>query len=306
VDGARGMPNLMTKFRAGGPPIFFHGALGAASATFAGHYPWSCLFAYLFVCLSVFMSVCFLSVYRPSVCLSIGSAYLTLFLSVGSVYMSVRLSACLSGNIFRVRLPACCLLAHATLAGRYPPSYSRVCLCACAILLSEANRLCCVANFFVTRRFFTYNTLSANIPEPDTTMGRLGRNAFIGAHTHTHTQTIARARTQLQTCLYSDTPVHSLIRALRLFRSHSQIHTHTHCTHRLLLLPGVRHRVQLPARGQDLQADQREERVLPPSRHRDRRQRRSALLTSLLCLHYTYHHHYFKRLVVASSHIFFE
>jgi hypothetical protein len=67
----------MTKFRAGGPPIFFHGALGAASATFAGHYPW----------------------------------------------------------------------------------------------------------------FFTYNTLSANIPEPDTTMGRLGRNAFIGAHAHAHTHT---------------------------------------------------------------------------------------------------------------------
>jgi hypothetical protein len=40
VDGAKGMANLMTKFRAGGPAVFFHGAMGASSATFAGHYPW--------------------------------------------------------------------------------------------------------------------------------------------------------------------------------------------------------------------------------------------------------------------------
>jgi len=40
VEGKDGMAKLKTKFAARGPIIFWHGALAASGATFAGHYPW--------------------------------------------------------------------------------------------------------------------------------------------------------------------------------------------------------------------------------------------------------------------------
>ena len=40
VDGKPGITNLMAKSRASGPFVFYHGALAASAATFAGHYPW--------------------------------------------------------------------------------------------------------------------------------------------------------------------------------------------------------------------------------------------------------------------------
>jgi len=40
VEGSNGIPMLMTKFKSGGPGVFYQGALGAMAATFAGHYPW--------------------------------------------------------------------------------------------------------------------------------------------------------------------------------------------------------------------------------------------------------------------------
>jgi len=40
VEGKNGLPILRQKFAAGGPKIFFAGALGAAGATMVGHYPW--------------------------------------------------------------------------------------------------------------------------------------------------------------------------------------------------------------------------------------------------------------------------
>lgn len=40
VHGTKGIPMLKSKFAAGGPRIFYHGALGAAGATMVGHYPW--------------------------------------------------------------------------------------------------------------------------------------------------------------------------------------------------------------------------------------------------------------------------
>eukprot|EP00698_Gefionella_okellyi_P005776 TRINITY_DN15231_c0_g1_i1.p1 TRINITY_DN15231_c0_g1~~TRINITY_DN15231_c0_g1_i1.p1 ORF type:complete len:290 (-),score=68.33 TRINITY_DN15231_c0_g1_i1:57-926(-) len=40
VEGKDGMRKLASKFRANGPTVFFHGAIGASAATFVGHYPW--------------------------------------------------------------------------------------------------------------------------------------------------------------------------------------------------------------------------------------------------------------------------
>merc|ERR1719210_1056091 len=40
VEGKTGLKKLMAKAKAGGPTVFFHGAVGAAVATFVGHYPW--------------------------------------------------------------------------------------------------------------------------------------------------------------------------------------------------------------------------------------------------------------------------
>ncbi len=40
VEGQKGVPALMAKFRAHGPFVLWHGALGASVATFVGHYPW--------------------------------------------------------------------------------------------------------------------------------------------------------------------------------------------------------------------------------------------------------------------------
>lgn len=47
VEGKDGISKLMTKFRANGPTVFYHGALAAASATFVGHYPWFFTYNYL-------------------------------------------------------------------------------------------------------------------------------------------------------------------------------------------------------------------------------------------------------------------
>ena len=44
VDGQKGISALGGKFRANGPSVFFHGALAASAATFAGHYPWFAVF----------------------------------------------------------------------------------------------------------------------------------------------------------------------------------------------------------------------------------------------------------------------
>jgi len=40
VEGAKGLPTLVTKFKTKGPSVFYHGALAASAATFVGHYPW--------------------------------------------------------------------------------------------------------------------------------------------------------------------------------------------------------------------------------------------------------------------------
>jgi hypothetical protein len=40
VEGKDGISKLLSKFKASGPTVFFHGSLAAASATFVGHYPW--------------------------------------------------------------------------------------------------------------------------------------------------------------------------------------------------------------------------------------------------------------------------
>merc|ERR1711968_121532 len=47
MGGKDGIAKLMTKFRANGPSVFYHGALAAASATFVGHYPWFFTYNYL-------------------------------------------------------------------------------------------------------------------------------------------------------------------------------------------------------------------------------------------------------------------
>merc|ERR1719356_1720311 len=40
VEGKEGISKLMAKAKKGGPTVFYHGGVGAAVATFAGHYPW--------------------------------------------------------------------------------------------------------------------------------------------------------------------------------------------------------------------------------------------------------------------------
>jgi len=40
VEGQAGVSQVMGKFRSKGPTVFYHGALAASAATFAGHYPW--------------------------------------------------------------------------------------------------------------------------------------------------------------------------------------------------------------------------------------------------------------------------
>eukprot|EP00039_Didymoeca_costata_P027361 m.18274 g.18274 ORF g.18274 m.18274 type:complete len:497 (-) comp6262_c0_seq1:63-1553(-) len=40
VEGKDGLKKLMAKARTNGPTVFYHGAIGASAATFAGHYPW--------------------------------------------------------------------------------------------------------------------------------------------------------------------------------------------------------------------------------------------------------------------------
>lgn len=40
VEGAGGASKLAAKVRLGGPSVLYHGALAAAAATWAGHYPW--------------------------------------------------------------------------------------------------------------------------------------------------------------------------------------------------------------------------------------------------------------------------
>lgn len=47
VEGSKGLPILMNKFRANGFPVFFHGALAASAATFAGHLPWFTTYNFL-------------------------------------------------------------------------------------------------------------------------------------------------------------------------------------------------------------------------------------------------------------------
>lgn len=44
VQGKDGVKNLLSKFRAKGPSVFYHGSLAAASATAVGHYPWFSVF----------------------------------------------------------------------------------------------------------------------------------------------------------------------------------------------------------------------------------------------------------------------
>eukprot|EP01080_Neovahlkampfia_damariscottae_P000251 gene251-4497_t len=47
VDGKDALRALMAKSRAHGPSVFYHGALAASGATFAGHFPWFFTYNYL-------------------------------------------------------------------------------------------------------------------------------------------------------------------------------------------------------------------------------------------------------------------
>ena len=40
VEGANGLQKLGSKVRTGGVGVLWHGATGAMTATFVGHYPW--------------------------------------------------------------------------------------------------------------------------------------------------------------------------------------------------------------------------------------------------------------------------
>ena len=40
MEGKDGLQKLRSKIKVGGPFVLYHGALGAMSATFVGHYPW--------------------------------------------------------------------------------------------------------------------------------------------------------------------------------------------------------------------------------------------------------------------------
>jgi len=44
VEGREGLSKLASKYRTGGSPVFFHGALATSAATFVGHYPWFTVF----------------------------------------------------------------------------------------------------------------------------------------------------------------------------------------------------------------------------------------------------------------------
>lgn len=47
VEGADGLQKLRAKIKTGGPGVLYHGAFGAMSATFVGHYPWFFTYNYL-------------------------------------------------------------------------------------------------------------------------------------------------------------------------------------------------------------------------------------------------------------------
>eukprot|EP00123_Amoebidium_parasiticum_P001495 comp12603_c0_seq1/m.7630 comp12603_c0_seq1/g.7630 ORF comp12603_c0_seq1/g.7630 comp12603_c0_seq1/m.7630 type:complete len:295 (-) comp12603_c0_seq1:52-936(-) len=47
VEGKQGLPILMQKFKKGGVPVFFQGAIAASGATFVGHFPWFFTYNYL-------------------------------------------------------------------------------------------------------------------------------------------------------------------------------------------------------------------------------------------------------------------
>lgn len=47
VEGSGAWSKLIAKQRASGPTIWYHGALGASAATFAGHYPWFATYNFL-------------------------------------------------------------------------------------------------------------------------------------------------------------------------------------------------------------------------------------------------------------------
>lgn len=40
MEGRDGLQKLRGKFASSGPPVLYHGALAAATATAVGHYPW--------------------------------------------------------------------------------------------------------------------------------------------------------------------------------------------------------------------------------------------------------------------------
>lgn len=44
VEGKEGLTKLQAKFKTGGVPVLFHGALATSAATFVGHYPWFTVF----------------------------------------------------------------------------------------------------------------------------------------------------------------------------------------------------------------------------------------------------------------------
>jgi len=47
VEGAKGVSVLAHKLKVGGPPVLWHGSLGAASATLVGHFPWFLTYNFL-------------------------------------------------------------------------------------------------------------------------------------------------------------------------------------------------------------------------------------------------------------------
>lgn len=47
VEGKDGLKKLMVKFKAQGPPVFFHGSMAAWAANTVGHYPWFATYNYL-------------------------------------------------------------------------------------------------------------------------------------------------------------------------------------------------------------------------------------------------------------------
>ena len=54
VEGNGGLPLLRTKMQASGPRVLYAGALGAASATLAGHFPWFYVYNHLNAALPVY------------------------------------------------------------------------------------------------------------------------------------------------------------------------------------------------------------------------------------------------------------